>query len=168
MCARSTTALVIAALAVGSVAAQPTAAAPRAGVLVPGKSLGGLALGATPAQVRAAWGPRHGTCRGCRAPTWYFNFARFEPEGAGVTFRAGRAVALFTLWAPKAWRTDRGLKVGDDATRATTLYRGLVRITCGTYYALTLSHANAVTSIYVHDEKVWGFGLSRPREPVCR
>lgn len=168
MRARSTKALVIAALALGSIAAQPTVAAPRAGVLVPGKSLGGLALGATPAQVRAAWGPRHGTCRGCRAPTWYFNFARFEPEGAGVSFRGGRAVALFTLWAPKGWRTDRGLKIGDDASRATTLYRGLVRITCGTYYAWTLNHANAVTSVYVHDEKVWGFGLSRPREPVCR
>jgi hypothetical protein len=145
-----------------------TAAPPRTGVLAPGKSLGGLALGATPAQVRAAWGPRHGTCRGCRAPTWYFNFARFEPEGAGVTFRSGRAVALFTLWAPKGWRTDRGLTIADDASRATTLYRGLVRITCGTYYALTLNSANAVTSIYVHDEQVWGFGLSRPREPVCR
>jgi hypothetical protein len=165
---RATKSLVIAALAVGAVAAEATAAAPRAGVLVPGKKLGGLALGATPAQVRAAWGPRHGTCRGCRTPTWYFNFAHFEPEGAGVTFRGGRAVALFTLWAPKGWRTDRGLKIGDDASRATTLYRGVVRITCGTYYALTLNHSNAVTSVYVHDEKVWGFGLSRPREPVCR
>jgi hypothetical protein len=149
-------------------AAPASAAAPRAGVLVPGKSLGRLALGATPAQVRAAWGPRHGTCRGCLAPTWYFNFARFEPEGAGVAFRRGRVVALFTIWAPKGWRTDRGLKIGDDALRATTLYRGLVRITCGTYYALTLNRASAVTSVYVHDEKVWGFGLSRPREPVCR
>lgn len=148
-------------------AAPASSAAPRAGVLVPGKSLGGLALGATPAQVRTAWGSRHGTCRGCRAPTWYFNYARFEPEGAGVTFRGGRAVALFTVWAPKGWRTDRGLKIGEDASRATTVYRGLVRITCGTYYALTLNHANAVTSVYVHDEKVWGFGLSRPREPVC-
>ena len=101
-------------------------------------------------------------------PTWYFNYARFEPEGAGVTFRDRRAVALFTLWAPKGWRTNRALKIGDEASRATTLYRGLVRITCGTYYALTLNHANAVTSVYVHDEKVWGFGLSRPREPVCR
>jgi hypothetical protein len=144
------------------------AAPPRTGLLVPGRSLGGLALGATPAQVRAAWGPRHGTCRGCRAPTWYFNFARFEPEGAGVAFRRGRAVALFTIWAPTGWRTDRGLRIGDDASRATMLHRGLVRITCGTYYALTLNGANAVTSIYVHDEKVWGFGVSRPREPVCR
>jgi hypothetical protein len=160
----------LAAALAAAVVAVPVAAAgpPRIGVLAPGKRLGGLALGATPAQVRVAWGARHGTCRGCRAPTWYFTFARFEPEGAGVTFRSGRAVALFTLWAPKGWRTDRGLTIGDDASRATTLYRGLVRITCGTYYALTLNGANAVTSIYVHDEKVWGFGLSRPREPVCR
>jgi hypothetical protein len=162
---RLVVALVVALVVVVPVA---PAAPPRTGVLVPGKSLGGLALGATPARVRAAWGPRHGTCRGCREPTWYINFARFEPEGAGVSFRGGRAAALFTLWAPQGWRTDRGLEIGDDASRATTLYRGLVRITCGTYYALTLNGANAVTSIYVHDEMVWGFGLSRPREPVCR
>jgi hypothetical protein len=68
--------------AVGTIAllllpAPAGAAPPRAGVAVPGKTLGGLALGMTPAQVRAAWGPRHGACRGCRAPTWYFNYARF-------------------------------------------------------------------------------------------
>ena len=155
-------------LGLALLAAPARAAPPRSGVVVPGRSFGGLALGATRSDVRDAWGSRFGICRGCRTPTWYFNFARFEPEGAGVTFREGRAVALFTLWAPKGWRTDRGLKIGDDASRATTLHRGLIRITCGTYYALTLNGANAVTSIYVHDEKVWGFGLSRPREPVCR
>jgi hypothetical protein len=161
---RLAVALVAAFVAVPVAAAAP----PRTGVLAPGKTLGGLALGATPTQVRATWGRRHGTCRGCRTPTWYFNFARFEPEGAGVAFRGGRAVALFTIWAPNGWRTDRGLRIGDDASRATTLYPGLVRIACGTYYALTLNGKRAVTSVYVHDEQVWGFGLSRPREPVCR
>jgi hypothetical protein len=153
------------ALALG---ASASATPPRFGVLVPGKSLGGLRLGATQAQVRAAWGTRFGTCRGCREPTWYFNFARFEPEGAGVAFRGGRTVALFTLWAPTGWRTDRGLRIGDDSSRVATLYRGLLRINCGTYYALTLRAPRVVTSIYVHDERVWGFGLSRPRSPVCR
>jgi hypothetical protein len=149
-------------------AAPAEASPPRAGVLVAGKSLGGLRLGATQAQVRAAWGTRFGTCRGCRERTWYFNFARFEPEGAGVAFRGGRAVALFTLWAPTGWRTDRGLRTDDDSSRVATLYRGLIRINCGTYYALTLQSPRVVTSIYVHDERVWGFGLSRPRSPVCR
>jgi hypothetical protein len=157
------------ALAAAAIAVSPAAAAPpRAGVLVPDRSLGGLALGATPSQVRAAWGARHGTCRGCRRPTWYLNFRRFEPQGAGVTFDRGRVVAIFTLWAPPGWRTPRGLTIGDEAARVAALHRGLVRVNCGTYYALTLNGRRAVTSIYVHDEKVWGFGLSRPREPVCR
>jgi hypothetical protein len=156
--------VVVAAIAASAASAAP----PRAGVLVPGQSLGGLALGATPSQVRAAWGARHGTCRGCRKPTWYFNFARFEPQGAGVTFQRGRAVAIFTLWAPSGWRTSRGLAIGDDAVRVAALHRGLVRVNCGTYYALTQNSRRTVTAIYVHDEKVWGFGLSRPREPVCR
>ncbi len=73
------------------------ASPPRQGLVVPGKSLGGLALGATRAEVRAAWGTRYGVCRDCRAQTWYFNLKRFEPQGAGVTFRRGRAVALFTM-----------------------------------------------------------------------
>jgi hypothetical protein len=148
-------------------ASTASAAPPRAGVLVPGKSLGGLTLGASPSQVRAAWGARYGRCRGCRKPTWYFNFAAFEPQGAGVTFSRGRVVAIFTLWAPPGWRTAQGLTIGDEASRAAALHRGL-RINCGTYYALTRDSPRAVTSIYVHDEKVWGFGLSRPREPVCR
>lgn len=157
------------ALAVGLIAVSAASAAPpRAGVLVPGETLGGLTLGATRAEVIAAWGPRHGTCRGCRKPTWYFNFDRFEPQGAGVTFDRGRVVAVYTLWAPPGWRTSRGLQIGDEAARVAPLHRGLVRFNCGTYYALTLNGRRAVTSIYVHDEKVWGFGLSRPREPVCR
>jgi hypothetical protein len=160
---RLAVALVVAAIAASSASAAP----PRAGVLVPGKSLGGVSLGATAAEVRAAWGSRYGVCRGCRKPTWYFNFAAFEPQGAGVTFERGRVVAIFTLWAPPGWRTTRGLRIGDEASRAAALHRGL-RINCGTYYALTQDRRRSVTSIYVHDEKVWGFGLSRPREPVCR
>ena len=156
--------IVVAAFAVSAASAAP----PRAGVLVPDRSLGGLPLGATQSHVRAAWGPRHGTCRGCRKPTWYFNFQRFRPQGAGVTFDRGRAVAIFTLWAPPGWLTTRGLRIGDEASRVAALHPGLVRVNCGTYYALTLNGRRAVTSIYVHDEQVWGFGLSRPREPVCR
>jgi hypothetical protein len=157
------------ALAAGLIATSAASAAPpRAGMLVPDRSLGGLALGATQRQVLAAWGQRHGTCRGCRKPTWYFNYARFQPQGAGVIFDRGRSVAIFTLWAPPGWRTSRGVRIGDEASRVAALHRGLVRVNCGTHYALTQNGRSAVTSIYVHDEKVWGFGLSRPREPVCR
>ena len=40
--------------------------------------------------------------------TWTSTSAHSSPQGVGVTFRRGRAVALFTLWSPPGWHTDRG------------------------------------------------------------
>lgn len=158
----------LAAFAGLAVTASAAAAPPRAGLVVPGKSLGGLSLGATHEQVRAAWGSRFGVCRGCRARTWYFNLRKFEPQGAGVTFRRGRVVAIFTVWSPPGWRTDRGLRIDDPAVRIAGLYGPLLRVNCGTYAAMTLRRGRTTTSVYVVDERVWGFGLSRPGEPTCR
>ena len=118
--------------------------------------------------MRTTWGNRFGSCRGCREPTWYFNLRKFEPQGAGVAFRSGRSVALFTIWAPHGWRTDRGLRIGDDAARVGALHGPLLRVNCGAYHALTMRRRTAVTAVYVHDGRVWGFGLSRPGLPVCR
>ena len=96
---RALAAALLAGLAVAtSAAAKP----PPAGVLVPGQSLGGLRLGMTPHQVTAAWGTTHGRCRSCMNTTWYFNYAPFTPQGAGVEFREGHVAAIFTLWAPAA------------------------------------------------------------------
>ena len=149
-------------------ASGAAAAPPRAGLVVPGKTLGGLALGATKAQVRAAWGTRHGVCRDCPAETWYFNLKRFEPQGAGVTFRRGRAVALFTVWSPPDWRTAQGLRIGDPEFRISTIYGTLFQIDCGRYSASTMRSRGVTTAFYVVDEQVWGFGLSRPGQPICR
>jgi hypothetical protein len=149
-------------------AAGAASAPPKAGVVVPGKSFGGLSVGATRAQVRSAWGSRFGVCRDCREPTWYFNYRGGEPQGVGVSFRRGRAVALFTVWSPRGWRTSRGLQIGDPAARIAGLYGPLLRISCGTYAVLRLRRARTITSFYVVDEQVWGFGLSRFTEPACR
>jgi hypothetical protein len=154
-------------LALGVV--SPAAAAPpRAGVVVPGRTLGGLQLGVTPDEVRAAWGPRFGVCRDCPEQTWYFNFRRFEPQGAGVSFRGRRAVALFTLWSPPGWRTNDGLAIGDPAVRVAGLYGPLLRVACTTYYALTLRRRAVTTAIYVFDEHVWGFALLARGQRICR
>jgi hypothetical protein len=149
---------------VASTAASP----PKAGIVVPGKRLGGLTLGATRAQVSATWGSRHGVCRDCREQTWYFNLRRWEPQGTGVAFRRGRVVALFTMWSPQGWHTDRGLRIDDPAARIARLYGPLLRVNCGTYAVLTLRRGRTTTSFYVVNEQVWGFGLSRPSEPACR
>jgi hypothetical protein len=151
-----------------AVTATAAAAPPRAGVVVPGKSLGGLNLGATPAHVRAAWGARHGVCRDCPERTWYYNLRKFEPQGVGVSFRRGRAVALFTLWSPPDWRTDRGLAIGDPAERVAALYGSLLRVTCTNYYALTLPRGNTTTAVYVFNDQVWGFALLARGQRVCR
>jgi hypothetical protein len=148
--------------------AVAAAAPPRAGILVPGRSLGGVALGATEAQVRAAWGDRFGRCRACPHPTWYFNQRPFEPKGVGVEFRGGRVSALFTLWGPDGWRSSRGLRIGDAAARIGTLHGPVIRVECGGYAALTRMDGRTVTAFYVVEDEVWGFGLMRPDVPACR
>jgi hypothetical protein len=143
-------------------------ALPPSGVVDPGRSLGGLRLGATAAGVRAVWGADFGRCRGCRRTTWYFTYRRYAAQGAGVELRGGRVAALFTLWSPGGWHTRQGLRVGDPSSRIGALYGPLARRDCRGYYALVLRQGGAVTAFYVVDEKVWGFGLSRPGVPVCR
>jgi hypothetical protein len=140
---------------------------PPHGVVVPGKSFAGLGLGATAAQVRTTWGRRYGRCRDCSQPTWYFTYKDFQPQGAGVAFFAGRASAFFTIWAPRGWRTNRGLAVGDPETRIASLYGFLPRTECGTYSALVIRRGRADTQIYVYKGEVWGFGLSRAGAPPC-
>ena len=143
-------------------------ALPQAGVLAPGRSLGGVRLGETRAAVVARWGNSFGVCRGCERPTLYWNYTRFDPQGAGATFRRGRVVAVVTLWAPSGWRTTKGLLVNDNEARVTELYGALPRVGCEGYEALTLRSRGAVTAIYVRLGTVWGFGLMRPQVPVCR
>lgn len=158
-------AAIVAALALAAPAAS---APPGAGVLVPGRSLGGIELGATKAAVERSWGRAYGVCRGCRHMTWYFNSYAFQPRGVGVELRAGRVAAIFTLYQPAGWHTNRGLRLGDPETRITSLYGALVRRQCGGYSVLMLPGRDATTGFYVLDDRLWAFGLSRPGLPLCR
>lgn len=140
---------------------------PQQAVVVPGKSFAGLRLGATGAQVTAAWGPRYGRCRACTQPTWYFTYKKFEPQGVGVSFRNGAVEAYFTIWGPAGWHTDRGLRMGDPAARITELYGVLPRVECGTYVALVLRRGRTAMQIYLYNDRVWGFGLSSAGAAAC-
>ena len=142
-------------------------ALPLHGTLVPAKSLGGLRLGDSPAHVVATWGRKFGVCSGCARPTWYYNYTAYEPQGAGVAFAGRHVVQLFTLWSPTGWRTPQGLRTGDVARRISALYGRLSLVRCSGYDAYELIRARSVTSFYVVDGKVWGFGLSRPAVPQC-
>jgi hypothetical protein len=155
------------AIALAAAGAAP-AGPPPAGVVVPGRSLGGLRLGMTLEQVEAAWGRAYGRCRSCARPTLYFNLYAHRPEGAGVELRRGRVSAVFTLWAPGAWRTTRGVQIGDSVAEVTATYGPMRRTGCRGYYALTLASRTAVTAVYVTGSEVWGFGLLARGVPVCR
>jgi len=165
---RSAAAIAAVLAAALALAASAAAAPPGAGVLVPGRSLGGIELGATKAEVERRWGRAYGVCRGCAAKTWYFNYFAFQPRGAGVELRKGRVAAVFTLYQPTGWRTTRGLTLGDSVARVTSVYGALVRRECGGYAVLVLPGPRATTAFYVLDDKLWAFGLARPDVPLCR
>jgi hypothetical protein len=76
--------------------------------------------------------------------------------------------AVFTLWQPTAWRSTRGLLIRDPEARVTELYGALLRTPCLGYDALTMRTRGSVTVIYIRESFVWGFGLLRKTEPVCR
>ena len=141
---------------------------PQPGVLVPGKSLAGISLGAREAKVRAAWGPQVGVCSGCRRRTLYFTYGPFNPVGVGAEFVRRRVVALYTLWSPSGWRTREGVTLGAGELTVTGTYRGMVRADCGHYYAFTLRRSRVATAFWFRDGVLWAFGLLRPSLGVCR
>jgi hypothetical protein len=144
-------------------------ALPTNGILVVGKSLGGIRLGMTPAQVEHVWGKRYGRCRSCRQTTWYFAYRKFRPEGAAVRFRRGRVDSVWTLWSPLGWRTrDATLAIGMNALEVNSRYGALVSIPCGTYQGLILTRGDVTTTFYVYGQKLWGFGIGRPGTSPCR
>lgn len=151
-----------------ALAAPAASAPPGAGVLVPGRSLGGIELGMTKAALEQSWGRAYGVCKGCPQETWYFNYYAFQPSGAGVEVRAGKIAAIFTLYQPAGWHTNRGLRLGDSETRITSIYGALVRRQCVGYSVLELPGNAAMTAFYVLDSRVWAFGLYRPGLPLCR
>jgi hypothetical protein len=160
--------LLIATCLLVAAVAPAQAAPPTTGILVPGASLGGLRLGATEAQVERAWGRAYGRCSNCRHETWYFNYFAFQPRGAGVEFRDGRAVAVFTIYQPFGWQTKEGLALGEPRTRIHGVYRRLDRRDCGDYYALVQRRGSTLTVFYVLEERLWAFALSRSDVAVCR
>jgi hypothetical protein len=142
---------------------------PKAGVLVPGRSLGGVRLGETAAQVRASLGRFFGVCASCTRTTWYFTYARWEQRGLAVELDGGdRVSAVYTLWQPPGWRTLGGLRLGAAESQVTRRIGSLVPIACRSYDALVRDVQAARTVYYVVSGKLWGFGLMAARADPCR
>jgi hypothetical protein len=149
------------------VAFPASSAPPQRGDFVPGQSLGGVRLGMTKPQVAQAWGTRHGACTKCPAETWYFNYAPFAPQGAGVVFKRNRVAHVFTIWRPTGWRTPEGLSLGAPASDVSRFYGSLDRRQCSFYYALLKPLKRTQSVFYVFRDRVWGFGLIPRNASPC-
>jgi hypothetical protein len=155
---------------VGHTHARATVAAlPRRGVLVNGRSLAGVRLGDTPAQVRALWGHNFTRCHGCKPQMWFYFLPTGDPVGAGVEFRGGRVVAVFTLGGPTGWHTETGLKVGQMLNPFNDPNDPSKWKSCAGFSAKSApTTGNAVTSILTQGQSVYGFALTRPSISPCQ
>lgn len=140
-----------------------TGSLPKAGTLEIGRSLGGIHLGETRAQVRATLGRFYGVCDVCTTPTWYFTYGKWSRSGLAVELQGGRVSAVYTVWEPPGWHAGR-LALG--APRGEV--EGTVPVVCPGYDALVRDTHGTRTVFYVVDDKVWGFGLMRARANPCR
>lgn len=156
---------VLVALAAPGMAA---AALPRAGTLVPGRSLGGVHLGETAAQVERTLGRSYGVCRGCKQPTWYFTYRRFDPHGLAVELTRGHVSAVYTVWQPSGWHASRGIRLGVFAAQVTSVTGPLPSLDCPGYTALVQDSTTARTAYYLLDQRLWAFGLFRHGADPCR
>jgi hypothetical protein len=158
-------ALCAAALALCGTAA---AALPRPGTLVPGRSLGGIRLGETGAQVEATLGRSFGVCRGCATTTWYFTYKPFDRRGLAVELTRGRVSAVYTLWRPSGWSAPRGLRLGAVNAQVTALAGPLFSMVCPGYEVRVNDGAHARTAYYIVQGTLWGFGLLPRHANPCR
>ncbi len=155
------------ALALVAVVAS-TGSLPKAGMLVPGQSLGGVHLGETSAEARAALGAFFGRCDGCARTTWYFTYRKWTRTGLAVELQGGRVDALYTVWRPSGWHTAAGLRLGAVEGQVTSLAGPVVPVACPGYTVLVRDTRSARTAYYIVDGKLWGFGLMHARANPCR
>jgi hypothetical protein len=141
---------------------------PTAGTLDPGRSLGGIHLGETQAQVRSALGRFYGVCDTCTRPTWYFTYGKWTQTGLAVELARGVVSAVYTLWQPLGWHSSHGLALGAPRGQVAAVAGPVVPIACPGYDALVRDVRGTRTVYYIVDDKLWGFGLMKARANPCR
>ena len=142
---------------------------PVRGVFIPGKSLAGISIGMTQAQVRALWGNKFKVCAQCTSLTWNYIYPFGEPLGAAVKFdKSKKVVALYTLGSPAGWHTAEGLIVGEEVDKVNTLYGKTGWTACIGYGAMTLQKGAINTAVYTTGAVVYGFAMTANKEPICQ
>lgn len=179
--------LSVAAVLVASVAVAGTARAagviPQHGVFVVGKTIAGVGLGFTEAQVKAHWGSGYSVCTAkplCSAaqPVWLYEYQLGEPLGVAVRFRDGKSASVFTLGAVGVqplsagggggWKTAEGLHITDPISDIYSFYAAAtIQTNCLFYGAISMRQHGVTSSFYTASGTVYGFALTAPGEPIC-
>jgi hypothetical protein len=178
--------VVLALVFVPGAGARPAHAAgvvPQHGIFVVEKTLGGVGLGYTQAQVKQHWGSQYTLCTSkplcsAKAPVWIFVPPIGEPLGVGVRFRNGKTAAVFTLGTPGVntlsagglggWKTKEGLSMFDPVTTIYSDYpAATISTQCVLYNALSMRAGNVTSSFYISSGTVYGFALTAANEPIC-
>jgi hypothetical protein len=157
---------------VSHTAAMPAAklAFPTKGIVVPGKTIGGIGLGMTEAQVKLRWGSNFVVCQGCdpKLAVWLFEYRGPEPLGAAVKFSTtGKVVAVFTLGSPVGWGV-KGVMMGDPVSNVYNLFDNPGDANCIGYSALTVNGGGVVTSFYSASGVIYGYALTAPTQSPCQ
>jgi hypothetical protein len=160
-------------LALGSRGAAAPAHAtnfPTRGVVIPGKSIAGIALGMTGSEVKDHWGANYTLCGKSCGPvaTWLYEYRGGEPLGAAVKLSsAGRVVAVFTLGSPAGWGV-KGVMIGDPVSNVYNLFGNTGTANCIGYDALTVTIGDTVTSFYSSSGVIYGYALTAPSQSPCQ
>jgi hypothetical protein len=142
---------------------------PTRGVVVPGKTIGAVALGMTQSQVQARWGHNHTPYGSPTASvtTWLFEYRTGEPLGAAVKFQQNKVVAVFTLGSPAGWGL-KGVMMGDPVSNVYNVFGSTGDANCIGYNALTVRLGTGTTSFYSADGVIYGYALTAASQPVCQ
>jgi hypothetical protein len=142
---------------------------PTRGKVVPGKTIGGISLGMTEAQVKAHWGANYkiGPNVGAGFTTWLYVYKGAEPLGAAVKFQANKVVAVFTLGSPAGWGLT-GAMMGDPISNVYNLFGSTGQANCIGYDALTVRIGTSTTAFYSAAGVIYGYALTAPSQSACQ
>jgi hypothetical protein len=142
---------------------------PTRGVVVPGKTIGGVALGMSKTQVKGRWGSGYTLCTSCGTiTTWLYEYRGGEPLGAAVRFnKADKVIAVFTLGSPAGWGL-KGVMIGDPVSNVYNLFGNTGSQNCIGYNALTVDIDGSVTSFYASSGVIYGYALTVRAESACQ
>jgi hypothetical protein len=171
------------ALGLPAQAAHASGAIPQHGVFIVGKTLAGVGLGYTQAQVKAHWGAGYTVCTArplCTAtqPVWLYEYRVGEPLGVAVRFKNGKTVSVFTLGAVGVqplsagggggWKTAEGLRITDPISNIFSFYgAATINTNCAFYGAISMREGGVTSSFYTASGTVYGFALTAVGEPIC-